>query len=156
MSPETKKLSHITFICASYSNLRSRNFWPDRAFHRQGSYRARLSWDGRAYDPSTAAGEKGGESWPGQGPGKGREGKRKPEGLEAHMVGGGALIFPDPPWLVLPALALAKSLSQRCPQGGCLGLVQGCIRGLCKGQLGTGDWGSACRPRGAREGRLSF
>lgn len=93
---------------------------------------------------------------PGSGKGKGRE-ERKPEGLEAHMVGGGALIFPDPPWLVLPALALAKSFSQRCPQGGRLGLLQSCIKGLCKGQPGGEGWGaSGWRPRGARKGRLGF
>ena len=90
---------------------------------------------------------------PGSGKGKGRGNQKA---WRRTWLEGGALIFPDPPWLVLPAPALAKSLSQRCPQGGCLGLVQGCIRGLCKGQLGTGEWGSACRPRGARKGRLSF
>lgn len=63
---------------------------------------------------------------PGSGKGKGRE-ERKPEGLEAHMVGGGALIFPDPPWLELPAPALAKSFF--------LGLIQGFVQGA------AGEWG---------------
>lgn len=93
---------------------------------------------------------------PGSGKGKGRE-ERKPEGLEAHMVGGGALIFPDPPWLVLPALALAKSFSQRCPKVGALGYYRVASRACARGSQGVrGGGASGWRPRGARKGRLGF
>lgn len=92
-------------------------------------------------------------------PGKGKEGKRGNQKAWRRARGGGALIFPGPPWLAsCPSsckIFFPELLTRGAPRAG-RGLHQGLVQGAAGDRdRGMGWWeGGSWGQEGAKEGRL--